>query len=191
VDPTEFWDRLGSAKTDPGALAYRDQYQQYLLGRGADEADEFGGTVPPIAPTPRTNSPAGSGDTNRLAPFESPRTSASRPVPYLDSTRAAQHLFANVPPTDFPAFPSWARPGGAISPADPQPPSGSPALPEPGTQKRSAAPDGPAPTSAQGVPLLPPYFPGQASTFGDRSGNARGVPSPDTPLRRISSAFPA
>jgi hypothetical protein len=43
---------------------------------------------------------------------------------------------------------------------------------------------------AQGAPLLTPYFPGQGSAFGDRSGNAAGVPSSDTPLRRISSAFP-
>jgi hypothetical protein len=47
-----------------------------------------------------------------------------------------------------------------------------------------------APTLAQGAPLLTPYFPGQASAFGDRLGNAPGAPSPDTPLRRVSSAFP-
>src|ERR1700730_14020344 len=130
----------------------------------------------------------------------------------------------------FPAFPSWARPGGAINPANPQPPNGSPALPAPGTQRRSAAPDGPAPTSAQGTlaatpasrpyiagtggvlgklfldslitsvepaspdaqgaPLLTPYFPGQRPAFGDQLGDALGVPSPETPLRRVSSAFP-
>jgi hypothetical protein len=230
INPTEFWDRLGLAKTDPGALAYRDQYEHYLLGRGADATNEFGGAVSPVAPTPRTNSPAGNGVTNNLAPFESPRTGASRPVPYLDSTNAAQQLFAKVPPTDFPAFPSWASPGRAISPAIPQPPNGSPALPAPRKQRRSATPDDLAPTSAQGAlpatpssqpytagtggvlgkffldslitpaeaaspaaqgaPLLTPYFPGQASTFGDRSGITPGVASPDTPLRRISSAFP-
>jgi hypothetical protein len=42
---------------------------------------------------------------------------------------------------------------------------------------------------AQGARLLTPYFPGQGSSFGDRPGNAAGVPSPDTPLRRVSSAF--
>jgi hypothetical protein len=42
----------------------------------------------------------------------------------------------------------------------------------------------------QGAPLPTPYFPDQASTFGDRSGITPGVASPDTPLRRISSAFP-
>jgi hypothetical protein len=43
---------------------------------------------------------------------------------------------------------------------------------------------------AQGAPLLRPYFPG--ATFGDRSGNTPGAPSPDTypQLRRVSSAFP-
>ena len=106
IDPTEFWDRLGQAKSDPGELAYRDQYQQYLLGRDVDAANEFGGAVPSVTPTSRTNSPAGNGVTNSLAPFESLRTGASRPVPYLDSTNAAQQLFAKVPPTDFPAFPS-------------------------------------------------------------------------------------
>lgn len=123
----------------------------------------------------------------------------------------------------------WARPGDAMSPANPQPPNGSPALPAPGTQSRSAAPDGTTPSSAQGaLPatpasqpytagtggilgkfwdsliapaeaaspppqgalLLTPFFPGQEPLFGDRSGIAPGVPSPDTPLRRISSAFP-
>ena len=106
INPTEFWDRLGQAKSDPGELAYRDQYQQYLLGRDVDAANEFGGAVPSVTPTSRTNSPAGNGVTNSLAPFESLRTGASRPVPYLDSTNAAQQLFAKVPPTDFPAFPS-------------------------------------------------------------------------------------
>jgi hypothetical protein len=45
---------------------------------------------------------------------------------------------------------------------------------------------------AQGAPLLTPYFPGQASTIGDRSGNAAGAPKPDIypQPRRISSAYP-
>jgi hypothetical protein len=173
INPTEFWDRLGQAKSDPGELAYRDQYQQYLLGRDVDAANEFGGAVPSVTPTSRTNSPAGNGVTNSLAPFESLRTGASRPVPYLDSTNAAQQLFAKVPPTDFPAFPSWARPGGAINPANPQPPNGSPALPAPGTQRRSAAPDGLAPTSAQGTlaatPTSRPYIAGTGGVRGKDS----------------------
>jgi hypothetical protein len=43
---------------------------------------------------------------------------------------------------------------------------------------------------AEGAPLLRPYFPGQAAAPGDPSGNSSGVPSPDRPLRRVSSAFP-
>jgi len=48
----------------------------------------------------------------------------------------------------------------------------------------------PASPDAQGAPLLTPYFPGQGPAFGDQLGNALGVPSPETPLRRVSSAFP-
>jgi hypothetical protein len=58
INPTEFWDRLGQAKSDPCELAYRDQYQQYLLGRDVDAANEFGGAVPSVTPTSRTNAPA-------------------------------------------------------------------------------------------------------------------------------------
>src|SRR6202011_5633720 len=66
INPTEFWDRLGQAKSDPGELASSDQYQQYLLGRDVDAANEFGGAVPSVTPTSRTNSPAGNGVTNSL-----------------------------------------------------------------------------------------------------------------------------
>jgi hypothetical protein len=94
----------------------------------------------------------GSDAANSPAPFESPRTGTSRAVPYLGSTNAARQLFANVPPSDFPAFPSWAGSGGAISSTKPPPANSSPALPAPEKQKRSAAPDDPAWTSAQGAP---------------------------------------
>jgi hypothetical protein len=46
--------------------------------------------------------------------------------------------------------------------------------------------------TAQGTPLLTPYFPSQPSTLGDRSGIAPDVPSPDTypQLRRVSPPLP-
>ena len=59
----------------------------------------------------------GQGLANALAPFESRRTDVSRPVPYLDSTNAAQQLFAKVPPLGVSSVPSGASPNGAINPA--------------------------------------------------------------------------
>jgi len=38
---------------------------------------------------------------------------ASSAVPYLDLTGTAQYLRSQVPASDFPAFPSWAKPDGA------------------------------------------------------------------------------
>lgn len=45
-----------------------------------------------------------------LARFESPRTGASAPVPYLGPTRTVQRLLASASPSDVPAFPSWPSP---------------------------------------------------------------------------------
>ena len=78
---------------------------------------------------------------------------------------------------------------GNPSPADPGD-TRSPVLRALLRYRATAAPDGPAPTSVQGARLLAPYYPGQQSSFGGRSGNSPGVPSPDVPLRRVSSAFP-
>jgi len=64
------------------------------------------------------NAPAPNGESgivNALAPFESRRTDASRPVPYLGSTNAAQQLFAQVSPSGVPAVPSGVSPSGAIN----------------------------------------------------------------------------
>jgi hypothetical protein len=44
INPTEFWDRLGPAKADPGQPAYLGEYQQYLQGSGANAANGFGNT---------------------------------------------------------------------------------------------------------------------------------------------------
>jgi hypothetical protein len=41
INPTDFWDRLGSVKTDPGQPAYFEKYQQYLRGLGADASAAF------------------------------------------------------------------------------------------------------------------------------------------------------
>jgi hypothetical protein len=42
TNPTDFWDRLGPAKTDPGQPAYLGEYQQYLQASGANAANGFG-----------------------------------------------------------------------------------------------------------------------------------------------------
>ena len=97
----------------------------------------------------------GPGVANALAPFESARAENAGLIPYLDSTNTARQLFAKVPASDYPAFPSWAGSGGAISPINPAPMNNSPALSAP-EQRRSAAPDGPAWTSTQVAPSAAP-----------------------------------
>jgi hypothetical protein len=42
INPMDFWDRLGPAKTDPGQPAYLDEYQQYLRGPGGNVGNGFG-----------------------------------------------------------------------------------------------------------------------------------------------------
>lgn len=143
------------------------------------------------APTPN-GGPEGA---SALAPFESPRTGTSGPIPYLDSTKAAQQLFAKAPPSDFPAFPSWASPGGAIGPSNPQLLNGLPALPLP--QKR-AAPDDPAWDSAQGASPAASAFQQNVaySPAGDFVGNfprvsaSATMPSPVALNGSESSATP-
>ena len=138
-DPRRPADGVDDPAYPPGRELLKDKRSMVPDAPGAEKY--FGN----YAPAPND----GSGAANRLAPFESPPIGASGPIPYLGSTNSAQQLFAKVPPSDFPAFPSWVSQGGAIGPGNPRLPDGSPTLPTP--QKRSAVPNGPAWDSAQGA----------------------------------------
>ncbi|MBR0756577.1 hypothetical protein JQ604_30735 [Bradyrhizobium jicamae] len=82
-----------------------------------------------FAPAPGT----GSGP----VPLASQPNDATGSIPYVGLTNAAQRLFANVPPSDFPASPSWASPNPTNA-ADSHPLNARPVAPLP--EKRSAAP---------------------------------------------------
>jgi hypothetical protein len=134
---------------------------------GADPHVSLAAGVPRVA----------DGIANGLTPSGIPRTYASGPIRYLDSTNAAQQLFAKVPASGVPAFPSRTSPSGTISPQS------SPASREP--QKRSAVPGDPSWASAQGTASATSAFPPTAaySPTGNSFGNfprvsSVGAPSP-------------
>jgi hypothetical protein len=94
IPPEQFSGAQRGAAAQPFLFPDATQLAQHLT------AENYFGNYAPA-------SNGGSDIANTLAPFESPRTAASGPVPSVDLTKAAQHLFAKVPPSDFPVFPSW------------------------------------------------------------------------------------
>ena len=105
INPTDFWNRLGPAKTDPGQPAYLREYQQYLQGLGAT-ADNGSGQAPGIANTPAPES------------FDVP-SDGSPPLYARQTTRRLGRRIAGKPESFFatgtPAVP-FVPPNDMLSP---------------------------------------------------------------------------
>jgi murein DD-endopeptidase MepM/ murein hydrolase activator NlpD len=114
INPTEFWDRLGSAKTDPGQPSYLDEYQQYLRGRDANAGTELGNAL------------------GAALASESAGQNASAPPDPAENIRRLGRRLSSVPPNDVPSpvqsnsfvgrFGNWnSSPAGSAPLSPPQP----------------------------------------------------------------------
>ena len=108
INPMDFWDRLGPAKTDPGQPAYLDEYQQYLRGSGAN-AGNGSGNAPGAANMPAPGSFDASSD-------GSPPLYATQAAPRLGKRTAGkpESFFA----AGTPAVP-FVPPNNVLSPDRP------------------------------------------------------------------------
>jgi len=109
INPTDFWDRLGPVKTDPGQPAYLGEYQQYLMGPGANAGSGFDNAAGmAIMPAPRSLSPLSD---QSASPY------ARQTPPRLDR-RIVGQLKPSFFETGTPAVP-FAPPNEVLSPDHP------------------------------------------------------------------------
>jgi hypothetical protein len=101
INPTDFWDRLGPAKTDPGQPAYLGEYQQYLQASVANAANGFGN-----APDTVTKPAPGS--------FDAP--SDGSPPPY--ARQAAPRLVSRIAGRSGSSFFDTGRPAVPFTPCN-------------------------------------------------------------------------
>jgi hypothetical protein len=108
IDPTDFWDRLSPAKTDPGQPAYFGDYQQYL--QLLDQA----------LPPDRSNSFDNRFGNWPSAPFVNPPDAAmfAAPLPPANSDNNVRVLRGRIAGKVNPALP-FVPPNDVLSPGRP------------------------------------------------------------------------